>query len=114
METEPLASYVLIGGEEGRAGLAVIARVLAEPTRLLLDRSEPLEGCIAVDAGCGGGDLTFELAKRVGRAGRVIGLDLDKDKIVLARTEARRRGINNVEFCCANVAHHWQLRGRRW
>ncbi|WP_445219987.1 class I SAM-dependent methyltransferase [Bradyrhizobium sp. Pa8] len=111
MKTEPLPSYVLRGGEKGRARLAVIARVLAEPTRLLLDRSEPLEGCIAVDAGCGGGDLTFELAKRVGRAGRVIGLDLDKDKIVLARAEARRRGINNVEFCCENVALQWPLRG---
>ncbi|MGY8684836.1 methyltransferase domain-containing protein [Bradyrhizobium sp. UFLA05-153] len=111
MKTEHLAPYVLKGGEAGRARLAVIARVLAEPTQLLLDQSEPLEGCIAVDAGCGGGDVAFELAKRVGRAGHVIGLDLDEDKIVMARREARRRGIPNVEFCCANVARHWPVRG---
>ncbi|MCP3476011.1 class I SAM-dependent methyltransferase [Bradyrhizobium sp. CCGUVB1N3] len=111
MTTEHRAPYVLRGGREGRARLAVIARVLAEPTRLLLDRSEPLEGCTAVDAGCGGGDVTFELAKRVGRAGQVIGLDFDEDKIVLARAEARRRGIHNVEFCCANVTHHWPVHG---
>ncbi|WP_027525683.1 class I SAM-dependent methyltransferase [Bradyrhizobium sp. Ec3.3] len=111
MTTEHFASYVLRGGEEGRARLAVIARVLAEPTRLLLNRSEPLEGCTAVDAGCGSGDVTFELAKRVSRAGQVIGLDYDEDKIVLARAEARRRGIPNVEFCCANVTHHWPVHG---
>ncbi|GLR90060.1 class I SAM-dependent methyltransferase [Bradyrhizobium iriomotense] len=111
MRIEDLPSYILRGGEEGRARLAVIARVLAEPTRLLLDRSEPLEGCTAIDAGCGGGDITFELAKRVGRAGQVFGLDLDEEKIVLARTEAKRLGIPNVEFCRADVTDHWPVRG---
>ncbi|WP_439373383.1 class I SAM-dependent methyltransferase [Bradyrhizobium sp. DASA03120] len=111
MRTEHLASYVLRGGEEGRARLAVLARVLAEPTRLLLDGSEPLDGCTAIDAGCGGGDVTFDLADRVGSAGRVVGLDLDEDNILLARTEAKRRGIQNVEFCRANITHHWPVRG---
>ncbi|WP_063690327.1 methyltransferase domain-containing protein [Bradyrhizobium stylosanthis] len=60
---------------------------------MLLDRSESLEGCAAVDAGCGGGDVTYDLAKRVGSAGRVVGLDLDEDKILLARTEAKQLGI---------------------
>ncbi|MGL3104288.1 class I SAM-dependent methyltransferase [Bradyrhizobium sp. BR 1432] len=111
MRAEHLPSYVLKGGEEGRARLAVLARVLAEPTRLLLDQSEPLEGRMAIDAGCGGGDVTFDLAKRVGNAGRVIGLDFDEDKILLARAEAKRRGVPNVEFRCANITHHWPESG---
>ena len=61
-----LSTYIIKGGEEGRSRLAVISRVLAPATRALFDRFEPLAGLSAIDAGCGGGDVTFELAARVG------------------------------------------------
>lgn len=54
MKGEGLERYVLSGGDDGRARLAVIARVLGEPTRRLLDRHVPAAGGIVVDAGCGG------------------------------------------------------------
>ena len=36
-----------------------------------------------------GGDITLELARRVGPEGRVVGTDIDEAKLELARAEAR-------------------------
>jgi ubiquinone/menaquinone biosynthesis C-methylase UbiE len=106
-----LQSYIIKGGEEGRARLAVISRVLAPSTQSLLDRFEPLPGLTVIDAGCGGGDVSFELARRVGANGRVIGIDLDESKLVLAREEAVQRGLGNIEFRNANVLDPWPTHG---
>ena len=59
-KTEELGSYIIKCGEEGRARLPVLARVLAPTTEKLFDRFEPLKGLLAIDAGCGGGDVSFE------------------------------------------------------
>jgi 2-polyprenyl-3-methyl-5-hydroxy-6-metoxy-1,4-benzoquinol methylase len=104
---EGLGSYIIKGGDEGRARLSVLARVLAPTTEKLFDRFEPLGGLLAIDAGCGGGDVSFELAERVGAGGRVIGIDLDNSKIAAARLEAGRRGYGHVEFHAASVLDLW-------
>ena len=49
-----LGSYIIKGGEEGRARLSVLARVLAPSTQALLDRFEPLQGLLL--AARAGGD----------------------------------------------------------
>ena len=88
---EELGAYIIKGGEEGRARLSVLARVLAPTTEALLDGFGPLGGLTVIDAGCGGGDVSFELAERVGNSGRVIAFDLDETKLASARDEAERR-----------------------
>ncbi len=108
---EDLRSYIIKGGEEGRARLSVLARVLAPSTQALFDRFEPLQGLVAVDAGCGGGDVSFELAARVGAGGRVVGLDLDEGKLAAARAEAGRRGLGNLAFQKASVLDAWPVAG---
>lgn len=102
-------SYIIQGGRGGRARLAVLSRVLAASTSALLDRLEPLQGRTAVDAGCGGGDVSFELARRVGPRGRVVGLDMDEQKLAMARAEATDRGLDNVEFIPASVVDPWPI-----
>ena len=106
-KAEELGNYIIKGGEQGRARLSVIAKVLAPTTEVLLDRFEPLQGFLAIDAGCGGGDVSFELAERVGPGGRVVGFDLDESKVSSARAEAERRGLGNVEFHKASVLDAW-------
>jgi SAM-dependent methyltransferase len=106
-----LSSYMIRGGNEGRARMSVISRVLGPATGALLDRFEPLEGMLAIDAGCGGGDVTLELAQRVGPNGRVIGFDLDEVKLAAARAEAVEQGIANVEFQKASVLEEWPTAG---
>ncbi len=90
--------YAIRGGLAGRERLRVLARTLDPSTSALFDRLAVRTGLICLDAGCGGGDVTFELARRVGQRGQVVGVDMDKTKIDLARQEAAAQGITNVEF----------------
>src|SRR5690606_34199317 len=108
---EGLDSYIIKGGEEGRARLSVLARVMAPTTERLLDRFEPFGGLAVIDAGCGGGDVSFELAQRAGPAGRVIGFDLDETKLAAARDEAARRQAGHVEFHRGSVVEKWPAEG---
>jgi len=96
--------YIIRGGVEGRARLRVLARVMRETTRALFDRLGVGKGLTCLDAGCGGGDVTLELARRVGRGGHVVGVDLDETKLELARREAAELGLHNVEFRAGDVS----------
>jgi ubiquinone/menaquinone biosynthesis C-methylase UbiE len=98
-----MTSYVIRGGEEGRARLRVISRTLWPSTLHLLQRAGIKTGMTCLDAGCGSGDVTMELARLVGPAGRVTGIDLDATKIALAQQEAVQVGIQNVKFVTRGV-----------
>lgn len=109
MTTDTLKSYPIKGGEVGRARLAVLAKALAPTTERHLDRAGSLTGLTVVDVGCGGGDVTFALARRVGAKGRVIGIDLDEEKLGWARAEARAQGLAHVRFETTNVTQPWPV-----
>jgi SAM-dependent methyltransferase len=105
------SSYIIRGGQDGRARLSVLARVMAASTGALLDRLGALDGRTVVDAGCGGGDVSFELARRVGPGGRVVGLDMDGEKLALARAEAEALGLSNIDFVQTSVLDPWPADG---
>src|SRR5690242_2393721 len=94
-----LKHYVISGGVRGRERLKMLARVMQPMTSSLLDRVGIDAGMKVLDVGCGSGAVSFELAKRVGSEGKVIGADLDQIKIELANDEASQLGVSNVEFC---------------
>ncbi|HKX29103.1 MAG TPA: methyltransferase domain-containing protein [Blastocatellia bacterium] len=93
-----LQHYIIRGGIEGRERLKIVSRILRASTARLFDRVRIAERMCCLDIGCGSGDVTFELARRVGPSGKVLGADLDQAKVELAAEEARRLGIDNVEF----------------
>jgi SAM-dependent methyltransferase len=64
-----------------------------------------------VDVGCGGGQVTLEMASLVGPTGLVVGIDVDEVKLDLARQNAGERGLGNVEFRQLNV-RDWDERRR--
>ena len=91
--------YVLRGGIEGRERLRILARVMRPYTLDLFTQSAIAfrkQGCL--DVGCGGGDVTFDLARLVGPKGQVVGVDLDEAKLELARSEAKTFQLDNVDF----------------
>jgi arsenite methyltransferase len=55
-------------------------------------------GEVVLDLGSGGGIDCFIAAGKVGPEGRVIGLDMTPDMIKLARRNAKKVGLKNVEF----------------
>jgi 2-polyprenyl-3-methyl-5-hydroxy-6-metoxy-1,4-benzoquinol methylase len=96
--------YLIRGGIEGRERLRVLARVMRPTTLPLLERAGVTAGMRCLDVGCGGGDVTFDLASLVGITGSAVGVDLDATKIHLARGDAEQAEVANVEFRVADLA----------
>ncbi len=84
------------------------ARVLGAPAnglRIRLRRVLPETGgtfTSILDAGCGAGVFSFELAKRHPEA-QVLGIDSDADLVDRANTIARRAGLTNCRFETGDV-----------
>lgn len=95
--------YVIRGGVEGRERLRLLADVMGPSTRALLADVGVPAGASCLDVGCGGGDVTFELAHAAGPAGRVLGVDRDETKLDMARREGDERGLSNVAFQARDV-----------
>ncbi|MET0147398.1 MAG: class I SAM-dependent methyltransferase [Ilumatobacteraceae bacterium] len=92
-------TYSIRGGQAGKDRLAVLSRVLAPTTGALLDRIPITRDARCLDVGCGGGDVTAQLAARV-PDGTVVGTDRDDVKIALARADMPA----NVELRVEDVA----------
>ena len=58
-----------------------------------LEAAELAPGHRVLDVGCGCGDTTFELARRVGPQGRVIGVDVSAQMLAHARARAAEVGV---------------------
>jgi len=96
--------YIIHGGSPRRERLRVLARAVRPTTTALLDEAGVPRGAACLDVGCGGGDVTLELAERAGPEGRVVGVDLDEEALALARDEAEALGLD-VEYRCADLLH---------
>jgi demethylmenaquinone methyltransferase/2-methoxy-6-polyprenyl-1,4-benzoquinol methylase len=60
-------------------------------------------GSNALDVCCGTGDFAIELAKAVGEAGSVVGVDFSLQMLELAKQKVRRSGYGWVSFLEANA-----------
>lgn len=93
------------GGERGYERLQLLARERWPDTAALLDRAGVAPGMTMVDLGCGGGNVTIEIARLVAPA-LATGIDMDEVKLALAREAAVAQGIENVVFRTMNL-HDW-------
>jgi arsenite methyltransferase len=85
----------LYEGQEGAPAAAVGASLgCGVPTAV----ADLREGETVLDLGSGGGADVFISARRVGRTGKAIGLDMTDEMLALARTHAKEAGVENVEF----------------
>jgi ubiquinone/menaquinone biosynthesis C-methylase UbiE len=62
-------------------------------------------GQTVLDLGSGGGIDCFLAAKQVGPSGHVIGVDMTPDMLEKARANARKMGVENVEFRLGEIEH---------
>jgi ubiquinone/menaquinone biosynthesis C-methylase UbiE len=97
--------YVIRGGREGYDRLLLLARASWPDTAALFSRAGIRSGMKCVDLGCGGGAVTFEMARLVQPGGSVTGVDMDEAKLGLGRKAAAERGVSNVEFLPRNVSN---------
>lgn len=61
------------------------------------------EGETVVDLGSGGGIDVLLASQKVGPKGRAIGIDMTQDMVELARGNAEKQGVQNVEFYLAEI-----------
>jgi ubiquinone/menaquinone biosynthesis C-methylase UbiE len=60
--------------------------------------SDPQVGEHVVDVACGGGEITFDAADRVGAAGHVLGLDISEKMVAVAQAGGKARASGNTSF----------------
>lgn len=61
------------------------------------------EGDTVLDLGCGAGFDCFLVSKKVGKGGKVIGVDMTEEMIKKARLNAEKINVRNVEFVLAEI-----------
>jgi ubiquinone/menaquinone biosynthesis C-methylase UbiE len=81
----------------------IVVDGLAQHSAQVFPMLEVGPGDKVIDAGCGFGDTTLELARIVGPSGSVTGLDCCSAFLDHARNDAARAGIRNAVFLEADV-----------
>jgi ubiquinone/menaquinone biosynthesis C-methylase UbiE len=85
--------YILRGGDAGAERLRVLSLAMRSASLAVLHRAGLSPGLHVLDLGCGGGDITVEIARLVGPAGRVVGIDMDDGVLVHARLASDACGL---------------------
>jgi arsenite methyltransferase len=81
-------------GTENESEPAVLSLGCGNPTAV----ADLQEGEVVLDLGSGAGGDVLLSAQRVGPSGRVYGLDMTDEMLALARENAARAGVDNVEW----------------
>lgn len=76
---------------------------LAQHSDAALQASNYGTGMRVLDIGCGFGDTSVQIARRVGADGEVLGVDCASRFIEEASADARRMQVENVRFRCKDV-----------
>lgn len=95
--------YVLRVGDDDEARLALSDRIYGGASRAFIRQLGPLSGRRVLDVGCGSGNLACWLGREVGAGGSVIGVDASDEQIGVARRNAQKRELRNVEFVRADA-----------
>ncbi len=81
-----------------------IDAVFAPLTTVALDAAAPRDGERVLDVGCGCGATVLELARRVGLAGHVLGLDVSEPMSARARERIAAAGLGNAEVLVSDAS----------
>ena len=80
-----------------------VSRLLGGLGDALLSRCRPTPGERVLDIGCGFGDTTIELARRVGPGGLALGVDAAPRFIDEALRTTAQAGVDNAQFLVADA-----------
>jgi len=95
--------YSLATGKPAARRLGIVHQVYGPGTRALLLRAGLAPGMRVADLGCGVGSVTRDLARLVGPAGHVVGIDLSADQLAVARGRLAGSAFPHVTFVLASA-----------
>lgn len=98
---DPITTNLYVNGETDVLPKAAVLASLGcgNPTAL----AELREGEVVLDLGSGGGIDVLLSARRVGPTGKAYGLDMTEEMLTLARSNAEKAGVTNVEFLNGHI-----------
>lgn len=85
---------------------AVLDGLMAPLGAIAVDEGFPGEGGRVLDIGCGSGATTLAMARRLGAAGRSVGIDISEPLLTAAKARAAAEGIDNASFVQADAQTH--------
>ena len=91
-------------GERWLANLKGFESTIAPVGEALLARAAYAPGERVLDIGFGGGASSMAIARAVGPAGKVLGIDISPDLVAATTRRAAAEGIANARFLCADAA----------
>ncbi|MBD2860117.1 methyltransferase domain-containing protein [Spongiibacter sp. KMU-158] len=83
--------------------MATLLKPIAEG---LLEHINPQAGQSALDIGCGGGSQSLLLAERLGKNGKVVGLDISEPLLHVARTRPASADSAELDFIQADAQEY--------
>jgi ubiquinone/menaquinone biosynthesis C-methylase UbiE len=81
----------------------LIVEGLAQHSDAALERCRHAAGDRVLDVGCGFGDSTLRIARRVGPDGEAVGIDCAENFVRAAAADARKDGVANARFLVGDV-----------
>lgn len=72
----------------------------------VVDQGFPGEGRAVLDIGCGAGATTLAMARRLGPAGRCVGVDISRPLVDAAARRAASEGLPSASFVAADAQTH--------
>lgn len=91
-------SYVIQGGQEGKTRLSILGQAMNGYSINALLKAGLKQGSKCLDAGCGGGTMTYAMAEIAGHDGYVTAIDHDAEIIRLNNEELASRKVGNISF----------------
>jgi ubiquinone/menaquinone biosynthesis C-methylase UbiE len=81
----------------------VLDQMLAPFEAMLVERGFPGAGGSVLDIGCGAGATTLAMARRLGPAGRCLGVDISAPLVAAARARTVAEGLKSATFVQADA-----------
>ncbi|MFO0578044.1 MAG: class I SAM-dependent methyltransferase [Polyangia bacterium] len=75
-----------------------------EGSQLIAELVQPPPGSLVVDACAGAGGKTLAIGALLHNRGRLVAIDVDRDKLDELKRRARRAGLTNVQVLCTSMA----------
>ncbi len=95
--TDPNADQIAYWNEQAGPKWVALQEMIDAQIRplgqLAMERAGALADADVLDVGCGCGDSTIELARRVGPTGSVLGIDISRPMLARAEAQARAAGV---------------------
>ncbi|MCI4368112.1 MAG: methyltransferase domain-containing protein [Thermoplasmata archaeon] len=102
---EAYTEYTRTTWNESAAHYDSWARNLSPYRRDVLRSVAPRPGEEFLDLATGPGEPALSIAQRVGPRGRVVGVDISREMIAIARRSARESGVGHARFLTMDCSH---------